>query len=280
MSKNKKLGMGLKSLFGNHDYNSGGFDDKVTMMSMTKILPNPNQPRKVFNEEKLQELAESIRSHGVLSPIILQKKRGEMYYIVAGERRFRAAKILGLNSIPVIKKDIDSTDLLEVALIENIQRDDLNHIEEAEACSSLIDSYGYTHETLAKKIGKNRTHLTNLLRILKLPKKAQEFVSEGKISLGHAKILVGRKDALDLCSQIINKGLSVRELENLVSKKNTQAISYIKSEDLKSLEEMISRKIKFRVKIKAKANRSGEVLLKFSDFNELDSILQILNNTN
>jgi len=281
MSTNKKrLGTGLRALFG--DTGVAEFSDKgISQISLDDIAPSSEQPRKHFEENKLQELMTSIKAHGVISPIILQKKSDGKYRIIAGERRYRASKSIGLKTVPAIVRDIKNSEVLEIALIENIQRDDLNPIEEAEACLSLIDKYSYTHQKLAERIGKNRTYLTNLLRILSLPKEVLDYVREGKVTFGHAKVLVGKKDALALAQLIISKNLSVRQTEKLVSQHKSISVDrYLKSEDLRSLEEMISNRLKFKVKIKAKSNRSGEVSLKFGDFNQLDTILQFLNNIN
>jgi ParB family chromosome partitioning protein len=220
-NKTRGLGMGIATLLGGHNnpYISVGENGsninknlQVLELDINAIHPNPNQPRKTFDESKLQELSESIALHGLLQPILITKD-DDKYIIVAGERRYRAAKIAGLQTIKAILLDLNEKEILRNAIIENIQREDLNPVEEAVAYKNMIDTFGYTHEVLSNEVGKSRSHITNLLRILSLPDRILISLKNGNISLGHAKVLLSCDDPDHFLDLVIDKNLSVRNLE-------------------------------------------------------------------
>jgi len=225
VAKEHGLGKGLDALFGEE---AEEFDLKrlvdetvqqgsIETLKITKIIPCAYQPRQKFEEDSLQNLTNSIREKGVLQPILVRPK-GDLFEIVAGERRYRAAIEAGLNEVPVIKKDLNDAEAFEVALIENIMRENLNPIEEAKGFEKLIEEYHYTHDNLSKSIGKSRSYITNSMRLLELPLSVQNFVSDKKLSAGHARTLVGLQNAEDLAQKIIEKDMSVRQTEDLISK--------------------------------------------------------------
>ena len=232
----KKLGRGIASLLAMDDdigesfpsssssvnadnYSNIDNDNIVLTLNINDIEPNPKQPRKMFDDAKLKELSESIKSNGLLQPIIVMKKNNNngKYIIIAGERRFRASKLAGMETIKAIVVNIEEKDILKDALIENIQREDLNPVEEANGYRRIIEDFGYTHEQLAKEVGKSRAHITNLLRVLNLPSEILTALKNDNITLGHAKVLLGTQDPLQYLEDIIEKQLSVRQLEKLIS---------------------------------------------------------------
>jgi len=226
--KKRGLGKGLDALFQSIDtFENDNLNDKDTFnegvleISIYDIDPNPDQPRRNFDKESIQDLSKSIQEHGVVQPIIVKPSNKNRYTIVAGERRWRAAREAGLDSIPVIIRDFDDKEMLEIALIENLQREDLNPIEEAEGISSLIENYGLTQEQVAQRLGKSRPSIANSLRLLKLPDQVKKLLEEEKISTGHARALLAlnsQTKILELAQLIIEKRLSVRETENLIKK--------------------------------------------------------------
>ena len=233
----KKLGRGIASLLAMDDVvdentlsaphegyadnsNDGIDDDKIILtLNINNVEPNPKQPRKMFDDIKLKELSESIKSNGLLQPIIVMKKNNNdgKYIIIAGERRFRASKLAGIDTIKAIIVNIEEKDILKNALIENIQRENLNPVEEANGYRRIIEDFGYTHEQLAKEVGKSRAHITNLLRVLNLPSEILTALKNDNITLGHAKVLLGTQDPLQYLEDIIEKQLSVRQLEKLIA---------------------------------------------------------------
>lgn len=253
-----KLGKGLADLLGENyidvDLNTDG--EVIVDVSLKDIKPNPYQPRKIFNEGQIDELAASIKEHGVFQPIIL-KKVTNGYIIVAGERRYRACKKLGLESIPAIIREYNQAKVAEIALLENLQREDLNSIEEAEAYKQIMNELGITQEELAKRIGKSRSYVTNMLGLLTLPKAVQQLVLENKMTMGHARALSklsDKKRINQLARQVVEKGLSVRQTEELTSKnkKKTQ----VKENDYSILESKL-KELGFDASI-----TSNKVLLK------------------
>ena len=283
MSKKiKKLGRGLSSLFGDDDIEAVKKSEAVLQVALDSVEANPDQPRKHFDKDKLEELIASIKARGILSPILVREISKGKYQIIAGERRYRAAKRLKLSMMPVLVKDSSEQEVMELALIENIQRDDLNPIDEALACKMLADSYKYTQSKLAESLGKSRPYIANLLRILSLPDEIKEMLEKRQLTLGHAKIMVGKDNAVEVAHKIIREGLSVRQAEGLLLRKppskKHKTSGLLSSEDLHSLENIMSDKLDFKVQIKAKKNHSGEVVIRFVDFQELDQILQFLNN--
>ena len=224
--KSRGLGRGLSSLMGdinNDPISSSANSENQTLEKLVpveKIYPNPNQPRKTFQEEKLIELANSIKTKGVVQPLIVRKKQGtkESFEIVAGERRWRAAQRAQIHELPVIVREFTDTEVLEIAIIENVQRADLNPVEEALGYKNLMDNFNHTQEGLSKEIGKSRSHIANLLRLLNLPAEVQDFLISGKLTAGHARALVTCDNPLALAKQIISQGLSVRDAELLAKK--------------------------------------------------------------
>ncbi len=268
------LGRGLSSLIG---------DTKSTIMknkiSISSIVRNKLQPRKRFEKESLEDLTNSIKERGIIQPIIVRKsKLDNKYEIIAGERRWLAAQNAGLHEVPVVEIEADDLKSLEFAIVENVQRNDLNPIEEAQGYQRLIDDFSYDQEKVAKFIGKSRTHITNSLRLLSLPKEVLGLIEEGKLSQGHAKILVNLENAHFLARKIIEKKLSVRQAENLVrvfkSSKKIKLIS--KDANLKNLEDDLKEKIGIRVYIKNKKNNSGRISFDYKNSEQLNRLIEVI----
>ena len=288
METNKRLGKGLEQLFSNESLYSNPLDqldeivetakeDDIVMLDIDDLRSNPYQPRQNFDEEKLQELADSIKEYGVLEPIIVTKSvKG--YEIVAGERRTKASKLAGLDKIPAIVKDFSDNDMMQIALLENIQREDLTAIEEAEAYSNLLKVLNITQEELAKKLGKSRSHITNMLGLLKLPSSVKNDILNGNISMGHAKVLSKLEDEetiKSLVEKIKSKGMSVRELESVASnpeiKKKNPVIRVTESKKYDFVEDAITDKVGNRVRIK-----NNKIVIPFNSEKDLERILDIL----
>ena len=221
MAKKDRMGTGLDMLFEDNFHESSGGED-IKTLHITLIEPDKEQPRKNFDEEKLKELADNISEHGVLQPILVRPLGNGSYRIVAGERRWRAARIAGLKDVPVVIRELDDVQAAQIALIENIQREDLDPVEEAKAFRRLMDDFGMTQEQLSKSVGKSRSGIANAVRLLTLPEDVQEMVSDGRISVGHAKVLCGVEDEqkLMILSALASTGISVRELETQLGKMN------------------------------------------------------------
>ncbi len=274
------LGKGLGALITSNLLEEG---EQVSEISISEIRPNPYQPRKEFDAAAIEELAESIKEHGIIQPLIVRKSiKG--YELVAGERRLRAAKEVGLKKVPVVVKAYSDQQLMEIALIENLQRENLNPIEEAEAYEKLIEHYSYTQEELAQKIGKSRPHVANILRLLQLPDKIREFVSRSALSMGHARALlpVGKEDLqVQLANDVVKKGLSVRQLEELVKQLNVSRETNKKKVEKKEplvlqMEERLRSRFGTSVKIK-KGSKRGKIEIDFYSNDDLQRILDILN---
>ena len=269
------LGRGLSSLIGDTETNI-----KTNKISISSIVKNKFQPRKRFDKDSLDELANSIRERGIIQPIIVRKSSDEngKYEIVAGERRWQAAQSAGLHVVPIVEVEADDLKSLEFAIVENVQRSDLNPIEEAMGYQKLIDKFNYDQEKVSKFIGKSRVHVTNSLRLLSLPKEVRSLIEEGKISQGHAKILVGLDNAYFLAKKIINKKLSVRQSENLIrilkSAKKVKTSS--KDANLINLEASIEDTIGLKVFIKNKKNNSGHVTFEYKDLDQLNRLLMVI----
>jgi ParB family transcriptional regulator, chromosome partitioning protein len=273
------LGKGLNALITSNLIEEG---ERVTEIAVGDIRPNPYQPRKEFEPTAIEELAQSIKEHGIIQPLIVRKSiKG--FELVAGERRLRAAKAVGLKKVPAVVKAYSDQQLMEIALIENLQREDLNPLEEAEAYEKLIAHHSYTQEQLAQKIGKSRPHVANMLRLLQLPKKIREMVSVSALSMGHARALLSvEKEAvqLQLANDVVNKGLSVRQLEELVKQLNvsreTKKKKPLKKEpQLMELEERLRSRLGTSVKIK-KGTKRGKIEIDFYSQEDLQRILDIL----
>ena len=271
----KGLGRGLSSLIGDTETNS-----KTNKISISSIIKNKLQPRKRFDKDSLDELTNSIRERGIIQPIIVRKSSDQngKYEIVAGERRWQAAQSAGLHDVPIVEVEADDLKSLEFAIVENVQRSDLNPIEEAMGYKKLIDEFNYDQEKVSKFIGKSRVHVTNSLRLLSLPKEVISLIEEGKITQGHAKILVGLNNAHFLAKKIIDKKLSVRQSENLIrilkSTKKVKTLS--KDANLTNLETSIEDTIGLKVFIKNKKNNSGNVTFEYKDLDQLNRLLMVI----
>ena len=270
--KNKKgLGRGLSSLIGEGKVSSN------TKANISDLTRNKYQPRKKFDESSLNELSESIKSRGIIQPIIVRNSNSDTKYeIIAGERRWLAAQKAGLHEVPIVVIDADDKKALEFGIVENVQRHDLNAIEEAEGYKRLIDEFSYDQEQVAKFIGKSRSHITNSLRLLSLPLEIIEFIKENKISPGHAKILVGLENCILISKKIISKKLSVRQTENLVRAYKTPYKKLLNNKDpnIKILEQDLMEKIGMTVEIKNKKNNKGSIIFNYKELDQLNRIIE------
>ena len=253
-------------------------NNEVVELPLSELRPNPYQPRKIFDDEALNELASSIKEHGVFQPIIV-KKTIKGYDIVAGERRYRASKKVGLTTIPAIVKDFTDDEMMNIALLENLQREDLSAIEEANAYKAMIETAHITQEELAERVGKSRSHVTNILGLLKLPANVQDLVLYNKISMGHARVLSKLEDKAkieELADRVVTEGLSVRELETISSSdeiKKTVPINRTKKEnEYKDVEKMLKEKLGTKVRINDK-----KITINFENVQDLNRILEIMN---
>ena len=271
----KGLGRGLSSLIGDAD--SKQIKNKVSISSITR---NKFQPRKNFDKEKMEELTNSIKERGIIQPIIVRKSSEQIdkFEIIAGERRWQAAQNAGLHEVPVVEIEADNLKSLEFAIVENVQRSDLNPIEEAEGYKKLIDDFNYDQDQVSKFIGKSRAHVTNCLRLLSLPDEVIQLIQDNKVSQGHAKVLVGLDNAYLLAKKIIEKKLSVRQSENLVrALKNYKGKNKsIKNPNLASLESSIEEKTGIKVFIRNKKNNTGQVTFEYKDLDQLNRIIDII----
>jgi len=293
----KALGRGLSALiednfinFNNDSSNHENVDNSVVKVGVGEISPNPYQPRKFFNEKDLIELSDSIKYHGILQPILLRKAPdGIGYEIVAGERRWRASSRAYLDKVPAIILDLSNQQMMEYAILENIQRKDLNAIEEAEGFERLSQEFGYTQEMLASKLGKSRSYIANSLRLLQLPYDIKERVILGDISVGHARALVGKENASELAQRIVDDKLNVRQVEKLIKNPNadvsiqsSKAVNIslenqIKDPDLMEIEKALSDSLGMKVTIND-TNQGGFVSIEFISLQQLDLIIQRLSN--
>ena len=274
--KSKKgLGRGLSSLIGD----SEKIDNKKNV-SISSLVRNKYQPRKKFDEESLEELTNSIKERGIIQPIIVRPSSEEegKFEIIAGERRWQAAQHAGLHEVPIIVINVDNLKSLEFAIVENVQRKDLNPIEEAEGYKRLIDEFSYDQDKVSKFIGKSRAHISNCLRLLSLPQEIIELIVEEKLSQGHAKILVGLDNAILLAKKIISKKLSVRQAENLVRilKSGSNSSHKKKDPNILSLENELASKIGMRVYVNNKKNNSGTITLEYKGPDQLDRLVEII----
>lgn len=291
MSKNERrgLGRGLSALMA--DVHLAGPEQMATtrkaelLVPVEKLEPNPQQPRLDFRQDELESLADSIRQKGVIQPLIVRRKPGrDSYEIVAGERRWRAAQLAQLHEVPVVVRDLSDTEVLEVAIIENIQRADLNAIEEALGFRQLMTRFGHTQEKLAEALSKSRSHVANLLRLLTLPEDVQELVRDGKLSAGHARALIGSPKASEMAAQIVAKGLSVRDVERLMKAQDgakAAAPKAIKGSekdaDTRALEGDLSANLKMPVRIEhSPGGESGELVIRYGSLDDLDKLCRIL----
>jgi len=274
--KSKKgLGRGLSSLIGEGKVSSS------TKANISELKRNKYQPRKKFDETSLNELSDSIKSRGIIQPIIVRNSNDDSKYeIIAGERRWLAAQKAGLHEVPIVVIEADDKKALEFGIVENVQRHDLNSIEEAEGYKRLIDEFSYDQEQVAKFIGKSRSHITNSLRLLSLPDEVVELIKENKISPGHAKILVGLENSLSISKKIILKKLSVRQTENLVRayKNPRKKLLINKDPNIRLLEQNLIEKIGMNVEIKNKKNNKGSITFNYKELDQLNKIIELIKN--
>lgn len=279
----KGLGRGLSALMSDVNLRpeSEGPRRADTRLPVEKLRPNPHQPRKDFDADALQALAESLRQKGVIQPLVV-RPQGDAYEIVAGERRWRAAQLAQLHDVPVVIRDLDDTEVLEVAIIENIQREDLNAIEEALGLKALIDRFGHTQEKVAEALSKSRSHVANLLRLLNLPDEVQLMVREGALSAGHARAMIGAPDAVSLARSVALRGLSVRETEKLVRDSSEARDrparapkSAEKDADTRALEGDLSAQLGMKVSIDHQG-QGGTLTIRYDSFEALDELCSLL----
>lgn len=285
-TKKRALGRGLEDLFNSENLDLESVEAKIyetasseeiVELNLSDLRPNPYQPRKIFDEEALSELAASIKEHGVFQPIIV-KKSIKGYDIIAGERRFRASKMAGLEKIPAIIRDFTDEQMMEIALLENLQREDLSVIEEALAYKSMIEHLSLTQDELSKKVGKSRSHITNILGLLRLPSEVQQMVSDERITMGHARALSkleSRDEIIKLANKIVDDNLIVRDIENITSDK--QVVKKVKvnrkpsNNEFKYLEDLLSDKFDTKVSV-----RSKKIEISYNNNGDLNRILEIL----
>ena len=276
MNKIKKgLGRGLSSLIGEVKAEA-----QANQLQVSELVPNKYQPRKIFDEKNLEELTNSIKERGMIQPIIVRKSNDDKskFEIIAGERRWLAAQKAGLHNVPVVITEADDLKSLEFAIVENVQRHDLNPLEEAQGYKRLIDEFSYDQEKVAKFIGKSRSHIANALRILSLPDDVIQLIESKKLTSGHAKILVGLKNSSFVASKIVEKKLSVRQAENFVKlfKNNKPKSSIIKDTNIIALELSISNKIGLNVDIKNNKRNKGKISFEYKDLDQLNKIIDII----
>jgi len=285
--KRRALGRGLEELFSDEQISYDSLEEKIidetskdeiVEIAIDELRSNPYQPRKVFDEDKLQELADSIKEHGIFQPIIVKKSSIKGYEIIAGERRVKAAKMAGLSVVPAIIRDFTDQEMMEIALLENLQRENLNSIEEANAYKSLIDSLGITQEELASRLGKSRSHITNMLGLLNLPEEVKDLIVDGKISQSHARVLSkieDREQVKALADKIVSEDLNVREIEEISKNNNikkTHKINRKEDYDYSYVENLMCDKLGTKVKIK-----NNKMTISFNNVNDLNRILELLN---
>ena len=278
--KKKALGRGLGSLIQEAQTEAAASNNEAAnMVSLSEVHPNPNQPRTHFNETELEELSESIRAHGVLQPLLVRKD-GDSYEIIAGERRYQASKIAGLEEVPVVIKDVDDQEMLQLALIENLQRSDLNPIEEAKGYRQLIKASGMTQEALSKAVSKSRSTITNSLRLLDLPQRVQDLLFEGKLTAGHARAILAvpfEEQRIKLGEKVVAEGLSVRATENLAPLFSVgempKAPRPVTPQSFKKAARVLRQVFNTNVKVKATRGKN-KIEIEFKDEEELAQILQ------
>ena len=280
-NKFKGLGKGLSALMGDVPPENIQTKSSSEKIPIHFVYANPSQPRKNFNQELLNELSESIKEQGIIQPILVRKKSEDKYEIIAGERRWRAAQLAKIHEVPVIILNIDDKKSLEFAILENIQRSDLNGIEEALGYDNLVRKFSYSQEALSKILGKSRSHIANTLRLAGLPEEIKKMISDGLLSAGHARCLVNIPDNIKLAKIIVNKNLSVRQAEFLV--KNEQVFKGLKKiktnnkdTNIKSLESDLGLLMGIKVDIKNKKNNSGEIKFSYKNLDQLNKIISVL----
>ena len=275
--KNRGLGRGLDALLSNEGDNVSSKIETTNVMPLSQLTPGKFQPRKNFNQDSLKELAESIKAQGIIQPILVRMTSNNQYEIIAGERRWQAAKIAKLDEVPVVVKDISDSTALAMALIENIQREDLNVIEEARGIKRLIDEFNITHEAAAEAVGKSRAAVSNTLRLLSLCEHAQYALETNKIEMGHARAILSLSpiDQAMMCQKIVNQKLTVREVEKEVSEGSTKKTSpkQSKDHDIQRLENELSDRFGTNISISHKQSGKGSINFKYSNLDELERII-------
>ena len=286
-SKSKRqLGKGLSQLLGEETENPTKTPEaanalKVETLPLSQLKPGVYQPRSIFNSEKLDSLSASIKENGVLQPILVRRSE-DGFEIIAGERRWRAAKAAGLTEIPVVETEFTDEQALESGLIENIQRDDLTPIEEATAYKKLMDEFGYSQEQISQKIGKSRSHVANMVRLLSLPQKVQDYVTSGQLSAGHARVLVGYEEAEEIADKIIQKGMNVRQLERYMVQVKSGTLpansnsSRIDDPDKVNIERQLSQLLGYKTKLRINAQGAGDIVISVKDMTDIDVLMQTL----
>ena len=275
--KNRGLGRGLDALLSNEGDNVSSKKETASVIPISNLIPGKFQPRKSFNQDSLKELAESIKAQGIIQPILVRMLSSDQYEIIAGERRWQAAKIAKLDEVPIVLKDISDSTALAMALIENIQREDLNVIEEARGIKRLIDEFNITHEAAAEAVGKSRAAVSNTLRLLSLCEHAQNALESNKIEMGHARAILSLSpiDQAMMCQKIVNQKLTVREVEKEVSEGSTKKTSpkQSKDHDIQRLENELSDRFGTNISISHKQSGKGSINFKYSNLDELERII-------
>lgn len=280
MAKKSGLGKGLDALFLDND--TGSSQDSGVMLRLSEIEPNRNQPRKEFDEQALSELADSIREHGIIQPLLVRRLETGGYQLVAGERRWRAARMVGLVEVPAVVKDMTETEVMELALIENLQRQDLNPLEEASGYRELMMTYGMTQDQVAKRVGKSRSAVANCLRLLNVPEEIRPYLKNGQLSAGHVKALAGmenREEMIRIAKTAAEKGLSVRDVERQVSKKASESdeSAFLEKEERKEpfyqeMELAMNAELGRRIRIRSSRSGGGTIEIAFFDQEDLRSL--------
>lgn len=299
-AQKKGLGKGLAALMADdvvqpHIQPQAAAEAPTNTLPISALQAGKYQPRKHFEDDVMHELADSIEKNGIMQPLMVRPIAGGKYEIIAGERRFRAAKLAKLSEVPVIIRDVTDAQALELALVENIQRADLNPIEEATGYRQLMDEFKYTQENLAAVVGKSRSHVANLLRLLDLPDSIKKLVDSGKLSMGHARALVGAKDAEALAKRIVSEGLNVRQTETLASGGSLDAAATtakagkgapkqsgkeaMKTDEVREIENMLAENLGLKVSISTRGSQAGEVSISYDSLGQLDEILRRLGGT-
>jgi ParB family transcriptional regulator, chromosome partitioning protein len=276
-AQKRRLGRGLAALIGDDVVEAAAPEDfrGLRHLPIELLHPNPNNPRKVFAEEELEDLSRSIREKGLLQPLVVRQRDDGEYEIVAGERRWRAAQRAGLHELPVLIRTLTDGETLEIALIENIQRSDLNALEEARAYGQLLEQFSYTQQQLADSVGKSRSHIANTIRLLTLPEQVRAYIEQGKLTAGHARTLVVTDAPMDLANKIITLGLSVREAENLTRNPAAAPSAKAKNEkdaDTRALERQLTEKTGLKVEIKSQGREGGTLVIKYKTLEQLDDV--------
>jgi len=280
-NKFKGLGKGLSALMGDIPSENIQTKSSSEKIPIHFVYANPSQPRKNFNQELLNELSDSIKEQGIIQPILVRKKSEDKFEIIAGERRWRAAQLAKIHEVPAIILNVDDKKSLEFAILENIQRSDLNGIEEALGYENLVKKFGYSQETLSKILGKSRSHIANTLRLAGLPEEIKKMISDGLLTAGHARCLVNIPDNIKLAKTIVNKNLSVRQAELLVKKEQVFSSSKkirtnSKDTNIKSLESDLELLMGIKVDIKNKKSNSGEIKFSYKNLEQLNKIINVL----